>query len=154
VARALAALYRLLKERLGLELMRSELARVRDASGGNPFFALELGRDVITTRSRWVAGAGLHVPQSLRELLGGRLARLPADTVDLLVCAAALARPTAELLVAVSVERGSVLEALDAAVREGVVAFEGSRLRFSAVCPRLTGLVVGGLVSGWYAVGF
>ena len=128
---SLAALYRLLRERLGLELTRSELARVRDASGGNPFFALELGRDVITTRSRRVAGAGLHVPESLHELIGGRLARLPADTVDLLVCAAALARPTVELLVAVSAERGSVLEALDAAVREGVVAFEGSRLRFS-----------------------
>jgi ATP/maltotriose-dependent transcriptional regulator MalT len=128
---SLAALYRLLKERLGLELTRSELARVRDASGGNPFFALELGRDLITTPSHRVAGAGLHVPESLRELLGGRLARLPADTVDLLVCAAALARPTVELLVSVSAERDSVIEALDAAVREGVVAFEGSRLRFS-----------------------
>ena len=40
---SLAALHRLLEERLGLELTRPELARVQEATAGNPFFALELG---------------------------------------------------------------------------------------------------------------
>src|SRR5262249_32480936 len=37
---SLAALRRVLKERLQLELTRPELARVQETSGGNPFFAL------------------------------------------------------------------------------------------------------------------
>ena len=42
-----AELQRLLRERLGLELAPSELARVREATAGNPFFALELGRELV-----------------------------------------------------------------------------------------------------------
>ena len=38
------AVQALLRERLGLELARPTLLQVVDASGGNPFFALELGR--------------------------------------------------------------------------------------------------------------
>ena len=38
------AVQALLRERLGLALTRPTLLQVVDASGGNPFFALELGR--------------------------------------------------------------------------------------------------------------
>ena len=38
------------------------------------------------------------MPESLRELLGGRLARLPAETVDVLLQVAALARPTIDVV--------------------------------------------------------
>ena len=128
---SLGALYRLLKERIGLELTRPELARVSAASGGNPFFALELGRELVEDRSRSRAGGGLRVPESLHELLGGRLVRLHRSTRDLLECAAALARPTVESLAEATGDRDAVLDALDEAVRERVVALEGSRLRFS-----------------------
>ena len=75
---SLGALHHLLKERLGLELTRPELARIRESSGGNPFFALELGRELVRTGTRPGAGQALRVPDSLHELLDGRLARLPA----------------------------------------------------------------------------
>ena len=48
------------------------------------------------------------MPESLRELLGGRLARLPAETVDVLLLAAALARPTVELVAAAHGDRERV----------------------------------------------
>jgi DNA-binding CsgD family transcriptional regulator len=128
---SLGALHRLLKDRIGLELTRPELARVQEASAGNPFFALELGRELVRTGTRPEGGHALRVPESLRELLGGRLARLPTETGDVVLFVAALARPTVELVAAAHGDREGVLDALDIAVREGVVELDGSRLRFS-----------------------
>jgi len=128
---SLGALHRLLRERLGLELTRPELVRVREATAGNPFFVLELGRELVRTGTRPAAGQELPVPESLRELLGGRLARLPAETVDVLLQAAALARPTVDLVAETYGDRDRVLEAIETAVREGVVELDGSRVDFS-----------------------
>ena len=129
----------LLEERLGLELTRPELARVQEATAGNPFFALELGRELVRTNTRPTPGQALRVPESLRELLGGRLDRLPAETGDVLLQAAALARPTVELVTAAYGDRERVLEALEAAVREGMVELDDSHVRFAHPCsPRLS----------------
>ena len=116
---SLGALHRLLKERTGLELARPELARVQEASAGNPFFALELGRELVRTNTRPEAGRALRVPERLHELLDGRLARLPTETGDVVLFAAALARPTVELVAAAHGDRAGVLEALDSAARPG-----------------------------------
>jgi ATP/maltotriose-dependent transcriptional regulator MalT len=126
-----AALRGLLKQRIGLELTRPELSRVREATSGNPFFALELGRELVRTRTRPAPGRALRVPDSLRELLGGRLARLPPETVDVLVLIAALARPTVELVAAAHGDRECVLRALEVAGREGVVELDGSCVCFA-----------------------
>ena len=128
---SLGAVHSLLEERLGLELTRPELGRVQEATAGNPFFALELGRELMRTGTRPAPGQPLRVPESLQELLGGRLARLPAETVDVLQLVAALARPTVELVAAVHGDRERVLEALEAAVREAVVELDDSRVRFA-----------------------
>ncbi len=121
----------LLKARLSLELSRSELVRVLDASGGNPFFALELSRELARSGARPAAGEALHLPESLRELLGMRLARLPAETADVLLTAATAARPTVDLLAAAHGDREETLDALDLAVRDGVVSLEASQVRFA-----------------------
>ncbi len=128
---SLAAVHRLLSTRLGLELTRPELTRVHEATAGNPFFALELGRELVRTNTRPEAGRALAMPESLQELLGDRLARLPTHTGDVLLQAAALARPTVELVTAAYGERQPVLEALEAAVREGVVELDDSYVRFT-----------------------
>jgi DNA-binding CsgD family transcriptional regulator len=128
---SVAALHHLLRERTGLELTRPELVRVQEASAGNPFFALELGRELVRTGSRPTAGKALPVPHSLYELLGDRLARLPTDTGDVVLFAAALARPTVDLVVAAHGHRETVVEALGTAAREGVIELEDSRLRFA-----------------------
>src|SRR6266540_3324075 len=105
---SLGAVHSLLKERLELELTRLERAGTRPAPG-----------------------QPLHVPESLHELLGGRLARLPGETLDVLLQVAALARPTVEVVAATYGERERVLEALEAAMREGVVELDDSRVRFA-----------------------
>ena len=128
---SLGALHNLLRDRLGLELSRPELARLLETSGGNPFFAVELGRELVRTGTRPTARRALRVPESLRELLGGRLDRLPAQSSDLLVYAAALARPTVPLIAAAHGDEDAVLEALDAAARESVVELDDSRVRFA-----------------------
>ena len=128
---SLGALHRLLKERLGVELTRPELARLLETSGGNPFFALELGRELTRTETRLAASRTLRVPDSLHELLGGRLSRLPTETGDVLLEVAALARPTVELVAQAHGNRQVVLEALDTAVQENVLFFDDSRLRFA-----------------------
>jgi ATP/maltotriose-dependent transcriptional regulator MalT len=128
---SLGALHELLEQRVGLELTRPELVRVHEATAGNPFFALELGRELVRTGTRPKAGRALPMPQSLHQLLGGRLARMPTDTGDVLLQAAALARPTVDLVTAAYGVRDPVVEALAAAEREGVVELDDSRLRFT-----------------------
>jgi DNA-binding CsgD family transcriptional regulator len=128
---SLSALHRLLDERLGLELTRPELICVQEAAAGNPFFALELGRELVRTNTRPVAGRTLPVSESLHELLDGRLARLPTETGDVVLFAAALARPTIELVSAAHGDPASVLEALPSATQAGVLELDESRIRFS-----------------------
>ena len=70
---SLGALHHLLKERLALEPTRSELTRLQETSGGNPFFAIELARELEQAEGRPVVGRSLRVPESLRDLLGGAL---------------------------------------------------------------------------------
>ena len=104
---------------------------MQEATAGNPFFALELGRELVRTNTRPAPGQPLRVPESLRELLGGRLARLPGETLDVLLLVAALARPTVELVAATYGERERVLEALETAAREAVVELDDSSVRFA-----------------------
>ena len=128
---SLGALHRLLSKRLGLELTRSELARLQDVSGGNPYFALELGRELVRTPATLAAGRSLRVPESLRELLGGRLAQLPADVADVLLEVSALARPTVELVAAAHGDLELVRDAISVADREEIVELDDSRVRFA-----------------------
>jgi len=125
---SLGALHHLLRERLGLELARPELVRVKEATAGNPFYALELGRELLRRNSRTAAGARLQVPASVRDLLGARLARLPADVLLLVATAA---RPTVEILMGASSDAERTLRALDEALQEGVIELDGARVRFS-----------------------
>ena len=128
---SLGETHQLLRERLSLELTRPELARFHEATAGNAFFALELGRELLRTGARPTAGRALRVPESLRGLLASRLSRLPAETIDVLVRVSALARPTAEVVAATYSDRETVLAALESAHREGVIELDDQRLRFA-----------------------
>jgi DNA-binding CsgD family transcriptional regulator len=128
---SLGALHHLLGERLGVELSRSELARVHAVSGGNPYFALELGRELVRTGARPAAGRSLRVPRSLRELLGGHLARLPGETTGVLLEVSALARPTVELVAAAHGDIERVRDAISVAAAEEIVELDESRVRFA-----------------------
>ena len=104
-----AALYELVRERYGLSLARPTLLRLHELAGGNPFFALEIARGGLSENEQ------LTVPRELADLLRARLGALSEPTRDVLLCAAALARPTREVLEQVD-------EGVDAALAEAVVA--------------------------------
>jgi AAA ATPase domain len=85
------ALHRLLRDRLGASLTRPVLRKVHEASGGNPFYALELVRALQAGGRRIEPGEPLPVPETLEEILRRRIEALPASAREVLGAAAALA---------------------------------------------------------------
>lgn len=69
---SMGALHRLLGDRLGTTLARPALRRVHEASGGNPFYALELVR-ALESSGGWIRpGHPLPVPETLEAILRER----------------------------------------------------------------------------------
>ena len=66
------AMHDLVRSRLGVRIPRATMARVQAASGGNAMFALEFAQVAAT------ADGPLPLPSSLEELIGDRVAALPA----------------------------------------------------------------------------
>ena len=93
---SVGAIYRLLWGRLGLNLPRPVLVRVHEATGGNPFFAIELGRGLVDGTIR-ADGVHVSLPESLRAVVAKRLSSLPARVRETLVAVAALAAPSVTL---------------------------------------------------------
>ncbi len=116
-----AALYRLVRDRLGIALPRPLLTRVQETSGGNPFYALELAR-ALGDRSSLDAGERLPLSASLQALLAARLDDLPSETRKALLAAALLAQPTVTAI--------GRRKALEAAAAAGVITLEGDRVSF------------------------
>ncbi len=122
------SLHRLLHDRLGLNLTRPELGRLSEVTGGNPLYALEVGRELCSLAERPRGSEPLPVPTTFRELLDERLSRLPAATQDVLLTCATATRPTVETLVAI--HGPSTHKRLDQAIRAGVIQPAGSHVRY------------------------
>ena len=112
---SLGALLRIVRERLGRSVPIPLMTKIHEASGGNPFYALELARRSVETGS-------LSAPDSLAALARERLSAFPGPTVEALLEVAALADPVAGL-----VELGP----LEPAFAAGDLVVEGERLRFA-----------------------
>jgi predicted ATPase len=84
---------RLLRDRLGLELARPALVRLHAVAGGNPFYALELGRSV-ARGGRTDDPDLLRMPPSLDALVADRLAALEPSSEAAVLVASAAAHPT------------------------------------------------------------
>ncbi|MGZ4384832.1 MAG: AAA family ATPase, partial [Gaiellaceae bacterium] len=115
------AIRRLLRQRLGLSVSRSQLHAVYGATGGNPFFALELARAGLRMDDEGL----IHLPGSLEALVRQRLQSLPAATRDALLYVAALSEPRLVVL-----ERARALGQLEPAIEAGILGLEGEVLRF------------------------
>ena len=94
------ALARLLGERLGHVPPRTVAVRIRELSGGNPFYALELGRAALAQGTQSLDGT-LDVPESLSALTRERIRRLPGAARDAVAIAGLALQPTRSLVVAV-----------------------------------------------------
>jgi DNA-binding CsgD family transcriptional regulator len=127
---SVGAAYRVLTARLGLGLPRPALLRLHELTRGNPFYLLEMGRELKGTRIPLSPSQPIPVPRGLRELLAERLSRLPKATREAMLVVAATARPTVDLLEAASGDAKEARRALEGAAAAGVVEFDSSRVRF------------------------
>jgi DNA-binding NarL/FixJ family response regulator len=121
------AIHRLLWGRLALSLARPTLIRIHEITGGNPFFALELGRGIVDGSIR-ADTDDATLPESLGALVAHRLSPLPARVRDTLVAVAALAAPSVTLLEPLG---PTVVEDIEVAREHGVLELDGDRIRFT-----------------------
>jgi DNA-binding CsgD family transcriptional regulator len=138
---SLGALHQLVAAGLGESLPRSSLVRIERASGGNPFFALEIAR-MLARDGVPPVGEPLPVPSDVRQLVDRRLARLSAETRTALLTVAALARPTTAL-----VDR----QALTSAEEAGIVTVDSDGA-ITFVHPLFASAIYAGVSPGQRAV--
>jgi DNA-binding CsgD family transcriptional regulator len=139
---SLGALHRLVLTRLGEPLSRPTLRRLHDASGGNPFYALETARFLLERGVALSPAEPLPVPRTLEELVRARLDRLPKTVRQVLEVAALLAEPTPAALTSAASEPELAEDLLDRGVAAGVIELEGDRIHFTH--PLLAAAVVSG----------
>jgi len=114
---------------LGLQLSRAASMRVHRASGGNPFYAIEIARGL--PRDNPIAGEHLAVPPSLRALVAERVTRLPDSTRRALLVAAALSTPDVATIAAATGRRDGRSAALARAEADGVIRVDAGVVTFA-----------------------
>jgi hypothetical protein len=127
-ALTVASLFEIVRDRFGLTLPRAVLIRIHQESRGNPFYALVVARMLSRSTADLRPGDPLPVPPDLRELVRTRLAQLSPPAAEVVLAAAALARPTVPLLEHVF---GDVDDAFAEATAAGVVETEDATVRLS-----------------------
>jgi DNA-binding CsgD family transcriptional regulator len=120
---SLGGIRRMLFQRLGLTLPRRTMRRLFEATRGNPLFALELGR-TLAKRERLEMVDDLPVPEIVEDLLGMRVAELPAPLRRLLLALAVGGDVRAPQAATIAGE-GTLEEAL----ASEVVLLDGDRVR-------------------------
>jgi DNA-binding CsgD family transcriptional regulator len=120
---SIEAIRRMLADRLNLMLPRHVLVRIFDSTLGNPLFALEVGR-MLAEQGLPAAGEDLPVPETVEELLGERVTRLPRPVRRLLL-AVALSGDLRPAQLAVLTGPGTLDEAID----RGLVLAGPDRIR-------------------------
>jgi DNA-binding CsgD family transcriptional regulator len=128
VGLSLGATYELLRTRLAANLARPTLIKLWTTSGGNPFFAIELGSALQRRGGTLAAGEELPIPTELDALLRERLEALDDSALAVAEIVAMAAEPTVEL-----VERvvGQLDCGLASARAADILAVDGDRVRFS-----------------------
>ena len=136
-----AGVHRVVFESSGIALRRPDLIRLRELTGGNPLFTVEVSRLMATGASMDQA---LRAP-TLQETIAIRIAALPDATRRVLEAVALLASPTVDV-VGAALPDGSVDAVLVDAEDAGVVAVRGRDIHFThpllraAVLDRLGGV--------------
>ena len=124
----LAALHRLFLARLGRSFPRLVLLRVEETSGGNPLYALEIGRMLAESGAQFGPQDRLPIPASLGALIENRIAALPEAARTALLLAALSAEPT---LATLDRAQPSGRPAFEAAIGSGIIRVDGGSVRFT-----------------------
>ncbi len=118
---------RLVRQRLDRDFAPPLVRRIHEASGGNPFFSLEIGRALTGVDALLNPGEPLPVPSDLRDLLRRRLTALPRSARVALLLAASAAHPTVSLVEGVEEGSAGLVEAENA----GIVQVHGAAIEFT-----------------------
>jgi DNA-binding CsgD family transcriptional regulator len=118
----------IITQRLRSELPINMLRKIRQVSGGNPFFALEIARAITEEGSPEEHRAQLPMPTDLRLTLRRRLASLSLSARQALLFASASPHPTVG---SVSTAGAGARAGLEDAVTAGIVRTEGDWVRFT-----------------------
>ena len=114
--------------RLGSSVARPTLLRIHEIAAGNPFFALELARE-IGARPRITE---FSLPNSLGDLVSSRLGRVGDGAEDALLAMASLPNPTIQLVAqATESTPDRLVDLLGDAEAQAVVAIDGNRVYFT-----------------------
>ncbi|WP_052956913.1 AAA family ATPase [Mycolicibacter heraklionensis] len=117
-----------LTSHLGSPIPRPRMLRIHQISGGNPFYALELAREIDPNDPT----AYLRLPASLGELTYSRISRIEGDVDDALLAIASSADPTIRVVSQViGLAPQHLLEMLDTAEMQQIITIEGNRIRFT-----------------------
>jgi DNA-binding CsgD family transcriptional regulator len=127
---SLEEIERVLLDTVGDGFPLTTLLRIHEMSGGNPFFAQEIGLALLRRGGALAAGERLPIPDRLQELIGHRLEGLPSETVGALEIVSALSSPTRET-VAAAIAPAPLDAGLSPAVEHRVAEVVGDRLRFT-----------------------
>jgi hypothetical protein len=126
----LDALDLLLRSRLAAAFSRTMLAELHSVSAGNPFFALEIGRYVLSERAEPGRISRLRLPSSVIELVLRRVKRVPSNTRRLLLLMAAMPQPSESLLVRLFTTRDEFQSVLQPALDMQLVEVMESSIQF------------------------
>jgi DNA-binding CsgD family transcriptional regulator len=124
------AIERVIRDKVGEAFQRTMLLSLHETSGGNPFFAQEIGRALLRRGGEMAAGERPPIPERLQELVEDRLEGLPAQTLEALEVVSVLSTPTLDTIAAATDPSG-VDRRLDPALENGVAEVVGDRLRFT-----------------------
>jgi DNA-binding CsgD family transcriptional regulator len=123
---SVGAIQLILARGAGITLPRPVLIRLHEASGGNPFYALELARSRSQDPSR-DANQPWAVPDRLERLVAERLGRLDDESRAALLYVAAAGRLALDLVGSL----GVAPDALEAARAANVIETKDGTIRFS-----------------------
>jgi DNA-binding NarL/FixJ family response regulator len=124
----IGGLHQVVSARFGRSISRQAMLRIHEASGGNPFYALELARAMTERHS----DSDLTLPTTLTGLVASKIAVLDLDVRETLLAAACLAAPTVDLVSQAT--GGSIdgcVQRLLAAEKQGIITIDRNRLRFT-----------------------
>jgi DNA-binding NarL/FixJ family response regulator len=128
---SLASLHHIVRERLGTSPTRPMIARVAEASGGNPFFAIEIARAIAGQPSGPNDQGPLPVPHTMQKLAREHVSALSGAARQTVLVAASLSRPTVDTVLAALPSDVDGLAAVLDAEDAGVLVTEQGRVRFT-----------------------
>ena len=127
---SLGAIGEILRSRVRTVLPRYALTRLYEACGGNPFYALECARALLSRPSLPPTNEPIPLPRSISDLVQHRVRQLTPEAQQVGRLVAASLHPREQLIRAVG-DDGESWTAIDQAVDAGLIERDGEVLRFT-----------------------